>query len=71
VMPGLSGQQVADRLRQRFPHVRVLYMSGYTDDVILRNGMAVGDVEFLEKPFTPAVLTRKVREVLDSLQAAG
>jgi two-component system cell cycle sensor histidine kinase/response regulator CckA len=71
VMPGLSGQQVADRVRLRFPHVRVLYMSGYTDDVILRNGMAVGEVAFLEKPFTPAGLTRKVREVLDALEATG
>jgi signal transduction histidine kinase/CheY-like chemotaxis protein len=71
VMPGMSGQQVAERLQMKYPHIRVLFMSGYTDDIIVRNGMAVSDVSFLQKPFSPAGLTRKVREVLDSREAAA
>jgi PAS domain S-box-containing protein len=64
VMPGLSGRQVAERLRRR--GTRVLYLSGYADDAVVRHGVIEGGANFLQKPFTPHTLARKVREVLDA-----
>ena len=66
VMPGASGRELARRLAQSRPETRVLYVSGYTDDAIVHHGMLEPGLKFLQKPFTPAVLARKVREVLDS-----
>jgi two-component system, cell cycle sensor histidine kinase and response regulator CckA len=65
VLPGLNGRQVAERLTAARPGIRVLYLSGYTDDAIVRHGVLEPGVAFLQKPFSPAVLGRKVREVLD------
>jgi len=65
VMPGLNGREVAETLRARQPQIRVLFTSGYTDDAIVHRGVLYDEVAFLAKPFTPAELTRKVREVLD------
>jgi two-component system, cell cycle sensor histidine kinase and response regulator CckA len=65
IMPGMSGRQLADRLRHLRPELRVLFVSGYTDDAIIRHGMLEPGIAFLQKPFTPQSLTRKVREVLD------
>jgi PAS domain S-box-containing protein len=65
VMPALSGREVAERLAERRPGVRVLMMSGYTDDEILRRGLSRPGTAFLEKPFTVEGLARAVREVLD------
>jgi PAS domain S-box-containing protein len=65
MMPGMSGGELARRLRTQRPATRVLYMSGYTDDAIFRRGVLEGDIPFLQKPFTAAALSRKVREVLD------
>jgi PAS domain S-box-containing protein len=65
VMPGASGRQIADRLSATRPDMRVLYMSGYTDDTILPHGVLAQEFAFLAKPFTPDTLARKVREVLD------
>jgi CheY-like chemotaxis protein len=65
VMPELSGRQLADTLRTRFPDLKVLYMSGYTDDAIMRHGVLESSVQFLQKPFTPQSLSLKIREVLD------
>jgi CheY-like chemotaxis protein len=66
VMPGMGGRQLIERFRERRPACRVLYMSGYTDDVILRQGVRIGDVTLLEKPLTPDVLLRAVRSALDA-----
>ncbi len=65
-MPQMSGRQLAEALRARQPNLRVLYMSGYTDDVFVRHGLADATDEFLQKPFTPVSLARKVREILDT-----
>lgn len=65
VMPRLGGRELANRLREARPGLRTLFMSGYTDDAILRHGVAAGRDPFLAKPFTPEELTRAVRDVLD------
>ncbi len=66
VMPGMSGREAADAIREFRPETRVLYISGYTDDDILRHGVLRGLVAFLPKPFTPDVLLTRVREMLAS-----
>ena len=66
VMPEMGGRELASRLLALHPETRVLYVSGYTEDALLRHGMREGEVTFLQKPFTPDSLARKVREVLDA-----
>jgi PAS domain S-box-containing protein len=64
-MPGMSGRELAKRLTARYQKMRVLYMSGYTFNLIAQGGMLEDGVAFLQKPFTPRALAEKVREVLD------
>ncbi|MBP3959925.1 PAS domain S-box protein [Gemmata sp. G18] len=66
VLPGgMGGRKVAEAVRAAHPEARVLYVSGYTDDAVVRNGLSIDRVNFLPKPFTPTSLAQKVREVLD------
>jgi two-component system cell cycle sensor histidine kinase/response regulator CckA len=65
VMPGMSGRGLADTLRTRDPGLKVLFYSGYTADVVVRRGVVQDEMAFLQKPFTPQALARKVRQVLD------
>ncbi|MEP6781461.1 MAG: PAS domain S-box protein [Gemmatimonadaceae bacterium] len=65
VMPGGSGPELARSLRQERPDLKVIYMSGYTEDAIVHRGVIGADIDFLHKPFTAASLGRKLREVLD------
>ena len=65
VMPGMNGRELAARLAQLRPAIRVLYTSGYTEDAILRHGVLDDPGRFLSKPYTPSVLRRRIREALD------
>jgi PAS domain S-box-containing protein len=64
VMPNLSGRELADRLRVRWPEMKILFMSGYTEDATLREGLVEGKADFIQKPFDPEQLAVKIRKVL-------
>lgn len=68
VLVGMSGRELAERLRIQMPALRVIYMSGYTDDAIVRHGVLTESAEFLQKPFSSENLLRKVRAVLEKKQ---
>jgi len=70
VMPQMGGPEVAERLTAVRPGLRVLFLSGYTDDAVIRHGLLGSGVAFLQKPFSVDALTRKVREVLDEASAS-
>jgi two-component system cell cycle sensor histidine kinase/response regulator CckA len=71
VMPGISGRELAQTLLARNPAAKVLFMSGYTENAIVHHGVLDNGTFFLQKPFMPAILANKVREVLDARGVAG
>lgn len=66
VMPEMNGRQLAEHLQGRHAGLKVLFISGYTDDAIVRRGVRTATTAFLQKPFSPLALARKVRDVLDA-----
>jgi signal transduction histidine kinase/CheY-like chemotaxis protein len=66
VLPGMSGPHLVERLRATWPALRVVFMSGYADDAVVRHGLLEREVAFVQKPFVPDALLRKVRETLDA-----
>ncbi|HEX6390176.1 MAG TPA: ATP-binding protein, partial [Solirubrobacteraceae bacterium] len=71
VMPGMSGHQLAEQARARIPDLRVVFMSGHTDDVLVRNGARHGDIAFVQKPFTRESLLSAVEHALAEEGRAG
>jgi two-component system cell cycle sensor histidine kinase/response regulator CckA len=72
VLPEMSGRTMVTALQaRRLPDVKVLYMSGYTDDAIIHNGVLDREMSFLQKPFTGEAFAQKVRAVLDTPHLAG
>jgi two-component system, cell cycle sensor histidine kinase and response regulator CckA len=65
IMPGVSGPELAERVRREFPAIAVVFMSGYTSDAVLRQGVQAGEANFVQKPFNTAALATKLRQVLD------
>jgi CheY-like chemotaxis protein len=65
-MPGMGGRELYERILQQRPKIKVLYMSGYTDNGIVRRGVLDPGTPFLQKPFSPISLARKVKEVLET-----
>ena len=71
VMPEMSGPRAVEQIRALHPGIKVLYMSGYTDEAIVHHGILESGQPFLQKPFLPNTLARKVREVLNAQASAG
>lgn len=71
VLPGIGGRELAEQVVTLRPDIGVLYMSGYTDDVILHHNLRSGDFDLLQKPFTATSLAAKVRDVLDRPQGGA
>jgi len=65
IMPGMGGRDLAEKMKSKRPGIKIIYMSGYTDNTIVHNGALEEDVVLVEKPFTPETLVKKIREVLD------
>jgi CheY-like chemotaxis protein len=69
LMPGMGGRMVADRVTRMRPGVRVLFMSGHSDDALLRSGIEAAGTPFIQKPFSPEALAAKIRETLTAASA--
>ena len=71
IMPQMSGRELAERARTLRPGTRVLYMSGFTDDAVVRHGVIADEMCFIQKPFSPDSLAAKAREILDGARGNG
>ncbi|MSO82535.1 MAG: response regulator [Acidobacteria bacterium] len=71
IMPGMSGRDLAKRVAALRPGTKILFMSGYTDDAMLRHGVLEDTAHFIGKPYASAALTLKVRDVLDDERQRG
>jgi YesN/AraC family two-component response regulator len=71
VMPGMSGGQLAELLAEKFPDMKVLFVSGYSEQVVLRHKIADVHTNFLQKPLTLKSLAAKMREILDATSVAA
>lgn len=69
VMPAMDGKRLKERIRESNPGIKILYMSGYTADLIVRRGVLAEGINFIQKPFLPGDLLKKVRQVLDRRSA--
>lgn len=65
VMPHMSGRQLAERLHDVRPDLPVLFMSGYTDDAIVRHGVLESETDFIQKPYSPDALVQRIREIME------
>jgi len=65
VLPGINGRKFVENTFSEFPEIKVLYISGYADNTIVHHGILYDDIPFLQKPFTPASLSHRIREILD------
>jgi len=70
-MPGMSGPELWDRVRELRPEMRVLFVSGYSDEQVVRGRVRASGADFMQKPYSTGALARKVREVLDRKTPAG
>jgi len=71
VMPIMSGRELAERMAVLRPDTKILFMSGYTDDVVIRQGIQRGEIAFIQKPFNLSALARKVRETLSAVPVSA
>ena len=71
VMPQMSGKELADRLSSSHPSMKVLFTSAYTEDAIIHHGILDPGIDFLHKPYTPALLSRKTREAIDGAESVA
>lgn len=66
IMPKMNGRELAEKVKEMHPETTILFMSGYTDDIISKHGVLEENVHFLNKPFTPSILATKIREILEN-----
>ena len=66
VMPNMSGRELVERISSKRPETKVIFVSGYTDDAVVRHGVLSADVAFLQKPFRLEAIAQKIRAVLDA-----
>jgi PAS domain S-box-containing protein len=71
VMPGMSGRELVEQVRRGHPEMKVLFMSGYTDDAVVRHGILTAEMDFLQKPFSPATLAQRIRSLLHGPNSAA